>query len=42
MCEFQKLNLNQDFGVYFRFGILNVGGKQHVNGGFSVPLSGGG
>ena len=28
MCELHKLNLNQDFGVYFRFGILNVGKKQ--------------
>lgn len=28
MCEFPKLILHQDFEVYFRFGILNVGGKR--------------
>lgn len=28
MCEFHRLILHQDFQVYFRFGILNVGGKR--------------
>ena len=28
MCEIHKLILHQDFEVYFRSGILNVGGKR--------------